>query len=345
MQNVKSVSLHRNPSNRCLVEASMHAILIDSPGGPEALRYGETPVPQPASGQVLVKLAASGVNFIDCYHRSGLYPVAQKPFTPGMEGAGTIEALGPDVEGFALGDRVAYASSMGSYAEYAAVPAKALVRVPRDVDLAEAAALMLQGMTAHYLARDTFHLKRGDTALVHAGAGGVGLLLTQLAKQRGATVITTVSTSAKAEISKGAGADHVLNYTQVDFKDEVRTLTGGRGVDVVYDSVGKTTFDKSLESLRPRGLLALFGASSGPVPPFELQRLAANGSLFITRPTLFNHISDPAELAERAHDLFAAVASGALKLRIEHRYPLAEAARAHADLEARATTGKLLLIP
>jgi NADPH2:quinone reductase len=323
----------------------MHAILIDRPGGPDALHYRETPTPQPAAGQVLVKIAASGVNFIDCYHRSGLYPIAQKPFTPGMEAAGTIEALGPQVEGFSVGDRVAYASSIGSYAEYAAVPASVLVRVPEGIALAEAAALMLQGLTAHYLAEDTFHLKPGDVALVHAGAGGVGLLLTQLAKERGATVIATVSTSAKAELSKGAGADHVLNYTEVDFKEEARRLTGGRGVDVVYDSVGKTTFDRSLESLRPRGLLALFGASSGPVPPFELQRLAANGSLYITRPTLFNHISDPADLARRAHDLFASVASGALRLRIEHQYPLAEAARAHADLEARATTGKLLLIP
>jgi NADPH2:quinone reductase len=323
----------------------MHAIQIDLPGGPDAMHYRETATPVPAAGHVLVKIAASGVNFIDCYHRSGLYAVAQKPFTPGMEAAGTIEALGPDVAGFAIGDRVAYASSMGSYAEYAAVPAKVLVRVPEGVELADAAALMLQGMTAHYLAEDTFPLKPGDVALVHAGAGGVGLLLTQIAKARGATVISTVSTSAKAELSKGAGADHVLNYTEVDFKDEARKLTGGRGVDVVYDSVGKTTFDRSLESIRTRGLLALFGASSGPVPPFDLQRLAANGSLFITRPTLFNYISDPADLARRAGDLFAAVASGALKVRIGHRYPLAEAARAHTDLEARATTGKLLLIP
>jgi NADPH2:quinone reductase len=323
----------------------MHAILIDRPGGPEALQYRETPVPQPTAGQVLVKIAASGVNFIDCYHRSGLYPIAERPFTPGLEAAGTIEAVGPDVAGFALGDRVAYTSSIGSYAEYAAVPARVLVRVPEGVELGDAAALLLQGLTAQYLVEDTFHLKPGDVALVHAGAGGVGLLLTQLAKARGATVIATVSTSAKAELSKAAGADHVVNYTEADFKDEARKLTGGRGVDVVYDSVGKTTFDKSLESIRPRGLLALFGASSGPVPPFELQRLSANGSLFITRPTLFNHISEPGELTKRAAELFAAVASGALKLRIGHRYPLAEAARAHTDLEARATTGKLLLIP
>jgi NADPH2:quinone reductase len=323
----------------------MHAILIDRPGGPEALQYRETPVPQPAAGEVLVKIAASGVNFIDCYHRSGLYPIAQKPFTPGLEAAGTIEAVGPGVAGFAAGDRVAYTSSIGAYAEYAVVPARVLVRVPEGVELSDAAALLLQGLTAQYLAEDTFHLKPGDVALVHAGAGGVGLLLTQLAKTRGAVVITTVSTSEKAELSKAAGADHVLNYTEVDFKEEARKLTGGRGVDVVYDSVGKTTFDKSLESIRPRGLLALFGASSGPVPPFELQRLAANGSLFITRPTLFNHISEPGELTKRAAELFAAVASGALKLRIGHRYPLAEAARAHTDLEARATTGKLLLIP
>ncbi len=323
----------------------MHAILIDQPGSPDVMKYRETPTPEPGAGTVLVKIAASGVNFIDCYHRSGLYPVAQRPFTPGMEAAGTIEALGPGVTGFAAGDRVAYASSMGSYAEFAVVPARALVHVPKDIDLADAAALMLQGMTAHYLAEDTFRLQPGVTALVHAGAGGVGLLLTQLAKARGATVITTVSTSAKAELSKSAGADHVLNYTEVDFKDEVRKLTGGRGVDVVYDSVGKTTFDRSLESIRPRGLLALFGASSGPVPPFELQRLAANGSLFITRPTLFNHVSEPADLARRAADIFAAVASGTLKVRVERRYPLAAAAQAHLDLEARATTGKLLLIP
>jgi NADPH:quinone reductase len=320
------------------------AIQIEKPGGPEALECRDgVAVPEPKTGEVLVKLAASGVNYIDCYYRTGAY-AAQLPFTPGMEGAGAISALGSEAGDFAVGDRVAWAMVPGSYAEYAAVPVAKLARLPDDIGFRDGAALMLQGMTAHYLCNSTFPLRAGQVALVHAGAGGVGLLLTQLAKAKGATVITTVSTEEKAALSREAGADHVVLYTQADFAAETRRLTGGTGADVVYDSVGATTFDKSLDSLRPRGYLVLFGASSGPVPPFALQQLAAKGSLYLTRPTLANY-SSPEEIAWRTSDLFEAVRSGKLKLRLEHDYPLAEAARAHEDLEARRTTGKLLLIP
>ncbi len=323
----------------------MKAILIERPGGPEALKLADVAVPEPKAGEALVKLAAIGINYIDVYYRTGLYKAPKLPFTPGMEGAGTVEAVGEGVTVVKPGERVAWAMAIGSYGEYAVVPAEKLVHVPEAVSFKAAAALMLQGMTAHYLSNSTFPLKPGDVALVHAGAGGVGLLLTQLAKAKGATVITTVSTDEKAALSSGAGADHVIKYTEQDFAAETRRLTGGRGVDVVYDSVGVTTFEKSLDSLRPRGYMVLFGASSGPVPLFDLQVLNAKGSLFITRPSLGYYAADRAELTWRAGEVLDAAAHGALKLRLEHEYPLAEAARAHTDLEARKTTGKLLLLP
>jgi NADPH2:quinone reductase len=323
----------------------MKAISIQGNGGPEVMRLVDVPTPQPKAGEALVKLAAIGVNFIDCYYRSGLYKAPQFPLTIGSEGAGTVDAVGEGVTTVRPGDRVAYAMVMGSYAEYAAVPAAKLVKLPNDVSFRDGAAVMLQGMTAHYLCESTFPLQRGQVALVHAGAGGVGLLLTQLAKAKGATVIATVSTDAKAALSKGAGADHVIKYTEVEFAPEVRRITGGVGADVVYDSVGKTTFAGSLDSLRPRGYLVVFGSSSGPVPPFDLQVLNAKGSLFLTRPSLAYYAQTPDEIAWRAGDLFAAMREGKLKLRVEHEYPLADAARAHTELEGRATTGKLVLIP
>jgi NADPH2:quinone reductase len=308
------------------------------------MRYVDAPVPRPGPGEALVKLAAIGVNYIDLYHRSGAYPMPL-PFTPGSEGAGTIEAVGDGVTELREGDRVAYATQPGAYAEFAVVPVAKLVPVPDVVDFHDAAALMLQGMTAHYLCTSTFQLEAGDVALVHAGAGGVGLLLTQLAKARDAIVITTVSTPEKEALSREAGADHVIRYTDTDFALEVRRITAGIGVDVVYDGVGKTTFHNDLDVLRPRGMLVLFGASSGPVPPFDLQTLAKKGSLFVTRPTIANYVSDPDELRWRSRELFDALIAGKLKLRVELTYPLEHAARAHADLAARKTTGKVLLIP
>ena len=291
-----------------------------------------------------MRLEASGVNFIDVYVRTGTYKAAGFPLIPGQEGAGIVEALGSGVTSVAVGDRVAYAGATGSYAEYAAVPAGMLVSVPEGVSLRDAAAVMLQGMTAHYLANSTFALGKGHVALVHAGAGGVGLLLTQLAKLNGATVITTVSTPEKAELSKAAGADRVVDYTSDDFAAVAREMTGGKGVDVVYDSVGKTTWQSSLEALHPRGMFVLFGASSGAVPPLDLQTLNAKGSLYATRPSLGAYIATREELTWRAGELFALLRSGSLALRAEHTYPLADAARAHADLESRKTTGKLLLL-
>ena len=292
----------------------------------------------------MIRVEAIGINFIEIYFRTGVYK-ASFPLTPGSEAAGTVEELGPGVTGFAAGEAVASTSVLGSYAEYALVPAAQLVKVPAGLSPEKAAAVMLQGMTAHYLAYSTFPLKAGDTALVHAGAGGVGLLLTQMAKRLGARVICTVSTKAKAELAREAGAAHAILYTEQDFEAEVKRLTGGKGVDVVYDSVGKTTFDKSLNCLRPRGLLALFGASSGPVPPFDLAQLNSKGSLFITRPSLWHYISTRAELEWRAGDVLGWAAKGDLKLRTEFVYPLAQAAQAHADLEGRRSTGKVLLVP
>ncbi len=322
----------------------MKAIRIEEIGGPEVLQLAELPIPQPGPGQVLIRVEAIGINFIDIYFRKGAYK-ASLPLTPGSEAAGTVEELGPGVTGFAAGDVVASTSVLGSYAEYALVPAVQLVKVPAELAPEKAAAVMLQGMTAHYLTHSTFPLKAGDTALVHAGAGGVGLLLTQIAARLGARVITTVSTKAKAGLSREAGASHVILYTDQDFEAEVKRLTGGKGVDVVYDSVGKTTFEKSLNCLRPRGLLALFGASSGPVPPFDLSQLNSKGSLFVTRPSLWHYLATRAELEWRAGDVLGWAAKGELKVRTEFIYPLAQAAQAQSDLEGRKSTGKILLVP
>ena len=322
----------------------MKAIRVHQYGGPEVLRYEDIPVPQPGAGQARVKIEAIGLNYVDIYGRTGLYQLPL-PFTLGREAAGAVDAVGPNVAEVKAGDRVAYAMEPGAYAEHAIVPAWKLVPVPDKIDSRSAAATMLQGMTAHYLAHSTYPLKQGETALVHAAAGGVGLLLIQVAKRRGARVFGTVSTEEKARLAKEAGADEVIVYTRTDFGAEVKRLTNGAGVHVVYDSVGQTTFEKSLDCLRPRGLLALFGQSSGPVPPFDLGQLATKGSLFITRPTLLHYMSDRRELLERANDLFNWIASGQLKLRIDKSFPLAEVAEAHRQLEARKTTGKVLLIP
>lgn len=322
----------------------MKAILVHHTGGPEELNYEEVDIPKPAPGQVLVKIAASGVNFIDVYQRIGLYKLPI-PFTLGQEAAGVIEALGESVTGFAVGDRVAYTSVVGAYAEYAAVPTKMLVKVPAGIDLTIAAGAMLQGMTAHYLTHSTFPLKKGDTALVHAAAGGAGLLIVQMAKALGAKVIGTMSTEAKAEIARKAGADETILYTTQDFETEVKRITDGKGVDVVYDSVGATTFLKSINCLRPRGMMVSFGQSSGPVAPIDPLLLSQRGSLFLTRPTLAFHIATPEELAWRAGDLLNGIASGKLNIHIEKTYKLADVQQAHRDLESRKTTGKLVLIP
>ena len=322
----------------------MKAIQIKQVGGPEAMELVDLPVPQPKANEAVVKLSASGVNFIDVYQREGRYKVAL-PFVLGQEGAGTVTAVGADVKSVKVGDRVAWTSVLGSYAEYSAVPADRLVQVPAGVSDQQAAAAMLQGMTAHYLAHDSYPLKRGETALVHAAAGGVGLLLVQMAHNIGARVIATVSTEEKAKLAREAGADEIIFYTQQDFEAETKRLTGGKGVDVVYDSVGKTTFEKGLNILRPRGMMALYGGSSGAVPPFDPIILTQKGSLFLTRPSLGNYIATRAELEARSGAVFGMMASGKLKLRIEHTYPLAEAQRAHRELEGRKTTGKLLLIP
>jgi len=322
----------------------MKAIAIDRNGGTDVLALHDLPTPVPGPGEALVRLEAIGVNFIDVYFRTGAYPAPRFPFVLGQEGAGVVESVGAGVARVRAGDRVAYAGVAGAYAEHAIVAADRLVPVPDGVTPQDAAALMLQGMTAHYLVNSTFALGPGHVALVHAGAGGVGLLLTQLAKAKGATVITTVSTDEKAELSARAGADLVVRYTTEDFVAKAREFAG-RGVDVVYDSVGKTTWEGSVNALRPRGMFVLFGASSGPVPPFDLQLLNAKGSLFATRPSLGHHVATRDELLGRAQSLFASVLANELTLRVAHTYPIAEAARAHVDLEARATTGKLLLLP
>jgi NADPH2:quinone reductase len=322
----------------------MKAIQMHATGGPEVLQSVELPIPRPGPGQVLIRVEAVGVNFIEIYFRKGVYKAAM-PYIPGSEACGTVEELGPGVTGFRSGQLVVSTAVLGSYAEYALVPAAQLVKVPVGLSPEQAAAAMLQGMTAHYLAFSTFPLKKGDTALVHAGAGGVGLLLTQMAARIGARVLTTVSTAEKAELSREAGASAVILYSEQDFEAEVKRLTDGRGVDVVYDSVGKTTFAKSLNCLRPRGLMALFGASSGPVPPFDLIQLNSKGSLYVTRPTLWHYIATRQELEHRAGEVLNWVASGDLKLRMEHTYALGEAAQAQIDLESRRTTGKILLQP
>lgn len=322
----------------------MKAVRVHNYGGPEVLTLEEIPVPEPKAGEARVKIEAIGVNYIDIYQRTGLYPL-QTPFTLGTEGAGIVDAVGPNVTEVKKGERVGYASIPGSYAEYAIVPAARLVPIPSNIDARSAAALMLQGMTAHYLTHSTYPLKKGDTALLHAAAGGVGLLLIQIAKQLGATVIGTVSTEAKAKLAKEMGADYLILYTQTDFLAEVKKLTDGRGVNVVYDSVGQTTFDKSLDCLRPRGYLVLFGQSSGPVPPFDPGKLAAKGSLFLTRPSLPHYTLERSELLQRANDVFNSTATGRLKVKIDKTFPLAEAAEAHRQLEGRKTTGKVILLP
>lgn len=322
----------------------MKAIRVESYGGPDQLVYSDVEKPEPRPDEALVRIEAVGVNFIDVYHRTGLYPLPL-PFTPGTEAAGTVESVGSEVSDIAVGDRVAYAMAVGSYAEYAAVPAARLVKMPEGVDAQAGAAAMLQGMTAHYLSTSTYPLKSGDTALVHAAAGGVGLLLIQMAKRAGARVFGTVSTQEKARLAREAGADEVIIYTEQDFQQEVRRLTEGRGVQVVYDSVGKTTFMKSLDSLAPRGVLALFGQSSGGVPPFDAALLAQKGSLYLTRPSLAHYILTREELLRRAGDVLNWITAGELKLRVEKTFPLGEAAEAHRQLEGRATTGKILLLP
>jgi NADPH2:quinone reductase len=321
----------------------MKAIQVQKTGGPEALQLVELPIPEPKAHEAVVRLSASGVNFIDVYYREGRYKT-DVPFIAGQEGAGTVTAVGSEVKNLKIGDRVAYTMVLGSYAEYASVPADKLVKIPAGVDDRQAAATMLQGMTAHYLAYDTFPLKKGDTALVHAAAGGVGLLLVQMAHQIGARVIATVSTDAKAKLARDAGAHEVILYTQQDFETETKRLTQNRGVDVIYDSVGKTTFEKGLNILRPRGMMVLFGGSSGAVPPFDPIILTQKGSLYLTRPSLGAYIATPQELQKRASAVFDMIQSGKLKLRIEHTYPLTEAQQAHRDLEGRKTTGKLLLL-
>lgn len=319
----------------------MRAIQIQQTGGPEVLELKELPVPQPGAGQVLVKIEACGVNFIDTYLREGRYPAAL-PFTPGQEAAGVVVEPGEGVSGFKPGDRVAWNGTRGTYAEYACAPASDLLHVPNGMTTEQAAAVLLQGLTAHYLSHSTYAIQRGDTVLVHAGAGGVGLLLTQMAKRLGARVITTVSTQEKAELSRGAGADEVVLYTQESFVEAVKGFTGGEGLPVVYDSVGKTTFEDSLQCLRPRGLMALYGASSGAVPAMDPIRLMA-GSLYLTRPTLKDYVRTREELERRANDVFGWVVDGELKVRIGARYKLEDAAQAHRDLSGRKTTGKVLL--
>jgi NADPH:quinone reductase len=322
----------------------MKAVVADPVGGPENLVVIDLPIPQPGPGEALVKLEAIGVNFIDVYFRTGFYKAPESPVRLGNEGAGIVEAVGSGVK-LIPGQRVAYAMSRGSYAEYAAVPANFLVPLPDAVSFEDSAALMLQGMTAHYLTHSTFPLQRGHTCLVQAAAGGAGLLVVQLAKIAQATVIGTVSTAAKADLAREHGADHVILYTEQDFVAETKRLTGNRGVDVVYDSVGKTTFHKSLDCLKPRGMLVSFGQSSGPVGEIDPLLLSQKGSLFLTRPSLAHYTSDPAELQWRAKDLFGWLLSGQLKLSVHQTYKLEQAGQAHRDLEGRRTTGKLLLKP
>lgn len=323
----------------------MRAIRVHVCGGPDALRYDEVPVPVPQAGEALVEIAAAGVNFIDVQHRTGRYKPPALPFTLGSEAAGVVTAVGAGVTEVAVGDRVAYAMVLGAYADYAVVPARRLVQVPAAVDLQTAAAVMLQGLTAHYLTHSTYAIRPGDSALVHAAAGGAGQLITQVARLRGATVYGTAGGAAKAELARAAGAAAAVDYRTQDFEAEIKKLTNGRGVDVVYDSVGKDTFDKSLNCLRPRGYLALFGFSSGPVAPFDPAVLGAKGSLFLTRPGLNQYIATREELTGRANDLFAWLAAGKLKVTIDRVLPLAEAAQAHEALEGRQTAGKVLLVP
>jgi NADPH2:quinone reductase len=332
------------PTTRERVEG-MKAIQVNEHGGPEVLSYEDVPVPEPGPGEARVRLAAAGVNFIDVYQRMGLYPI-ETPFTLGQEGAGEVDAVGEGVEDLSAGDHVAFANVMGAYAEHVVAPADKLV--PFNVTLVEArvaAAVMLQGMTTHYLTHSTFPLQEGQTALVHAAAGGVGLLLVQMAKMRGATVIGTAGSEEKAQLAKGAGADEVIVYTEQDFVEETRRITGGEGVHVVYDGVGQATFEGGLDCLRPRGYMVLFGASSGPVPPFDIQTLNRKGGLFLTRPSLWQYTATREELLWRAESVLSWIGNNTLEVRIGGTYSLSDAAQAHRDLEGRKTTGKLLLIP
>ena len=322
----------------------MKAIQIKQTGGPEVMELADLPAPQPKPNEAVVRILAAGVNFIDVYNREGRYK-APLPFVLGQEGAGVVSAIGSEVRDVAVGDRVAYTNVLGSYAEYAAVPADRLVKIPDGVSEREAAAAMLQGITAQYLVHDTYPLNKGETALIHAAAGGVGLLLVQMAHNIGARVIGTVSTEEKAKLAREAGAEEIIFYTQSDFEAETKRLTGGKGVDVVYDSVGKATFEKGLNVLRPRGMMALFGGSSGAVAPFDPLTLTQKGSLYLTRPSIGHYIITRQELQQRAGAVFGMIREKKLKLRIEHVYPLQQAVQAHRDLEGRKTTGKLLVIP
>jgi len=322
----------------------MKAIQVSQTGGPEVLALVELPVPEPKPNQAVVQIEAAGVNFIDVYFREGRYP-APLPFINGQEGAGIVVATGTDVTKVKVGDRVAYTGTLGSYAEYAAVRADRLVAIPDQLDFNQAAAAMLQGMTAHYLCHSTYPFKSGETALIHAAAGGVGLLLVQMCKLLGGRVIGTVGSEEKARLARDAGADEVIIYTQQDFEIETKRLTDDRGVHVVYDGVGKDTFAKDLNVLRPRGYLVLFGGASGAVPPFDLLELTKHGSLFVTRPSLQHYVASDAELEQRSGEVLQMIVSGNLKLRIHKAYPLAEVQQAHRDLEGRKTTGKLLLLP
>jgi NADPH2:quinone reductase len=322
----------------------MKAIQVSNVGGPEVLNLVDLPVPLPKPNEAVLQIKAAGVNFIDVYYREGRYPAAL-PFVPGQEAAGVVTAIGSEVTGLKVGDRVAYSGALGAYAEFAAVPADRLIRIPDELDFDQAAAAMLQGMTAHYLSHSTYPIRQGETALIHAAAGGVGALLVQMVKNRGARVIGTAGSEEKAQLARDAGADEVILYREQDFETETRRLTGGEGVHVVYDGVGKTTFEKDLKVLRPRGYLVLFGGSSGAVPPFDLIKLSQNGSLFLTRPSLHHYIHTREELEQRAGDVLKMIEEGKLKLRIHKSYALNEAETAHRDLEGRKTTGKLLLIP
>jgi len=322
----------------------MKAIQVFQTGGPEVLTLVELPVPEPRPNEAVVQIEAAGVNFIDVYFREGRYP-APLPFVNGQEAAGIVVATGANVSNVTVGDRIAYSGALGSYAEYAAVPADRLVKIPDQLDFNQAAAAMLQGMTAHYLSHSTYPVKSGETALIHAAAGGVGLLLVQMRKLIGGRVIGTVGSEEKAKLARGAGADDVIIYTEQDFETETKRLTEGKGVHVVYDGVGKDTFAKDLNVLRPRGYLVLFGGASGAVPPFDLLELTKHGSLFVTRPSLQHYIATREELEQRSNEVLQMIVRGDLKLRIHKTYPLAEAETAHRDLEGRKTTGKLLLIP
>jgi NADPH2:quinone reductase len=322
----------------------MKTVRVHEFGGLEALKIENVEKPEPGEGQARVKVEASGVNFIDIYHRIGRYP-GKPPITLGQEGGGVVDAVGPNVTDVKVGDRVVYASAQGSYAEYAIVPAWYLVPVPNEVDIQLATAVMEQGLTAHYLTHSTYPLKQGETALVHAASGGVGHLLVQIAKLRGARVIGTVSTEEKAALAREAGADEVIIYTRVDFETEVKRLTNNAGVDVIYDSVGKDTFEKGLNLIRRRGYMVLYGQSSGPAPQIDPQVLNAKGSLFLTRPTLGHYTADRAELLQRTNDLFQWMAEGKLNVRVDKTFPLSEVAEAHRYLEGRQSKGKILLIP